>query len=430
MYMCPTNYQRTELRYGTRYCTVFSRLARLAVSISLSRAKKRHSHTHTHTHTQQSISIASLPSLRFYIHAIRLAQPGHRSPCDCFRLQTAPPEASLETMLCCAGGDGDAAVSPGKLRECPVNHHLRLGITLKAMVAFMKRIGWDPNDGPGSTYKRDETRLGWVTQLCGAYDPEISPLSGEKHHLTGYDFQDAIRTWLRKRGCAHLSVLEVLRKESNPGVGKATAFYSHALEPSFLGWNGTVARISQACSTFKTSLPEDSTFFFLDLFSLRQCELEKNWNVSIMMGAIHACQCVVAEVDHGLVALSRSFVLFEMHCGLSVRMPVLINTFLVETEMRAMLHDKPVDWEAAESPHEKMKKDMRMEVHDAGGAKLLNERVEQACRNGARSSYTIYGSPKAGPAKKRGKSAYQVADGAGVEPEDSTMGKTSTRHAW
>ena len=331
-------------------------------------------------------------------------------------------------MLCCASG-GSSAISPGKLHECPVNHHLRLGITLKAMVAFMKRIGWDPNDGPGNTYSRDEARLGWVTKIWGTYDPDISPLSGEKNHLTGYDFQDAVRTWLRKRGCAHLSVLEVLRKESNPGVGKATAFYSHALEPSFLGWNGTVARMMQACSTFKTSIPEESTFFFLDVFSLRQCELERNWDVSVMSGAIQACHCVIAEVDHGLAALSRTFVLFEMHCGLSVRMPVLINTFLVESEMSAMLHDKPVDWEASETPNEKMKKDMRMEVHDAGGATVLNDRVQQACRKGARSSYTVYGSPSkgSGPAKKGGKAAYRVADGAA---DDDTIGKTSTRHAW
>ena len=121
-------------------------------------------------------------------------------------------------MLCCAGGD--SAVEPEIIHQIGANHHLRLGITYKAMVAFMKRIKWDPNDGPGSSYVRDEKQLGWVTQIAGRYDPDVSPMSAESNHLTGYDFQAACQAWLAKRGCAHLSVLEVLRKESNPGLSR------------------------------------------------------------------------------------------------------------------------------------------------------------------------------------------------------------------
>lgn len=333
-------------------------------------------------------------------------------------------------MGCCSEED-DAAVAPSLLPVIGPNHHLRLGITFKAMIEFMKRIKWDPNDGPGSNYVRNEEKLGWVTHRVGKYDPNISPMSGKKHNLTGFDFQEAIRTWLRKRGCAHMSVLEVLRKESNPGVGSATAFYSHALMPSFLGWNGTMARIAQACQTYQEELPEQSTFFFIDIFSLRQCELEKNWDVPMTISCIQACHCLIAEVDQDLHALKRSFVLFEMHCALKCRMPVLINTFLLQEEMNTMLHDSPLDWMASKAADRDVLEDMRTEVKKVpGGVKVMERSITGALRKGGRDDYVHSVAGVSGVVRRPKGKKYRAQDT--IEREEN-MGKAfggAKRYAW
>ena len=255
----------------------------------------------------------------------------------------------------------------------------------------MRRVNWDVNNGPGSSYVRDEDDLGFVTEALGEYDPAVPPLSSQPHHLSGHDFLSAVRAWLIRNKQSNLSVLEVLKKESNQGVGKATAFYSHAMMPSLLGWNGTIARMKLACKTYPDVLSEESTYWWLDFVSLRQCELEQNWSLDLLMGAVEACDCVVAEVDQDLKYLSRTFCLFEMHCALAVKQPLLINTYLVLDEIKSALHDKPIRWDKSESLDKEARKQIRMKVHDTCGAIKLERELTKAVKAGARDSYKVYG---------------------------------------
>ena len=51
----------------------------------------------------------------------------------------------------------------------PPDSHLLLGLTLSEIESFMRRIGWDPEDGPGAAYTRPAD-LNFVTAAHGAYD--------------------------------------------------------------------------------------------------------------------------------------------------------------------------------------------------------------------------------------------------------------------
>ena len=70
--------------------------------------------------------------------------------------------------------------------------HLKLGMTRTAMIKFVKdRLGFP------ETYRRDEVKLRWVTQLFGRvnYNPVNADWRGRcrARNLTGYDLAEAIR---------------------------------------------------------------------------------------------------------------------------------------------------------------------------------------------------------------------------------------------
>ena len=365
--------------------------------------------------------------------------------CGASTASPPPGEMTEKQKIAAKLGKGDAISATVELHALPASHHLRLGITLKALTAFMRRINWDVNSGPGSSYVRDEDELGFVTKAIGEYDPDVPPLSGQPNHLSGHDWLAAVRAWLVRNKHTNLSVLEALKKESNQGVGKATAFYSHAMMPSMLGWNGTIARMKLACQTYPDHLSEESTYWWLDSVSLRQCELEQNWSLDLLMGAVEACDCVVAEVDQHLRYLSRTFCLFEMHCALAVKQPLLINTYLVADEVNSALHDKPIRWDKSESRDEEARKQIRMKVHDTCGAIKLERELTKAVKAGARDSYTVYGEKgrrTANSEVKNEHSKMKAVDRARVglvrqmsrakyDMVQTKIGnKTATRYAW
>ena len=289
--------------------------------------------------------------------------------------------------MCC--GDDDA-VAPIEFHEIPENGYLRLGITLSALEKFMTRIGWSPDIGPGDKYERNEEELGWVTKKYGTYDPDVAVLSDKPNNLTGYDFVAAVQAWLVKQRSPGLSVLEVLRKEHFVGVGKANTYYSHSLKPSPLGWTGTLARMKLALKTHARELPEDQTFFWLDILSLRQCELEKNFSLPMMMGAVEACRVTVIEVDHYLEVFTHLQCLFECYSALAVQRKLIINTYMVRDEARAVLRDKPINWEKAKAL-DKHYEDAARKYIDANRARRIEALVSDAVRKGARDEFITFG---------------------------------------
>ena len=172
-----------------------------------------------------------------------------------------------------------------QLQMMDMDDHLMLGITITGIEQFAERV-FDELQ-----YVRP-SELDWVK---GVLEEWHGGLQGYEFNVarnvhvdrrsgfplvTGYDFVEAVRAWLKSTGNEAKSVLEVLRAEGSPHVGRANVFYSHVQVPDL---STTVDRMRDGCRDVGTGLAKP-TFFWLDYLTLRQ--LRRDFTVPAILAVI------------------------------------------------------------------------------------------------------------------------------------------------
>lgn len=250
--------------------------------------------------------------------------------------------------------------------------HLRLGMTVDAIQAFMQRIGWHAIDGP-INYHRDVIELDWLEDVC------------DDDELSGYDFAYCVRQWLIEEGKAERSVCEVLLAEGAEGVGIATAFYSHMQSVSMCGLDGTVWSMANAVQQFKAELDE-APLFWLDYVSLRQATMD--FELPKIRAVISHLDCTVVESfaysDGEMPYLGRSFCLFETFCTLQACKPLLVASEEGVSELTEHLKAFPVDSEAASAHFSRDKHLIDEFIRRTVGFERVNAMITDALLEGAR----------------------------------------------
>ena len=219
-------------------------------------------------------------------------------------------------------------------------------------------------------------------------DDELD-ISSNSHGLTGYDFAAAVRSWLKAQGKESCSVCEVLLQEGAEGVGLANAFYSHMQETTMVE-PGTITRISQACLTFGgsgvqvtpvASRCSTKSFIWLDYFSLRQCmadfELEK------INAVVAEIPVTIAEVDHRLTYLTRSFCIYEVIATLRVGHPLNVQTIIPRSRLDHLLVKQPIDARNATARVEADKATIDAFIERSIGFDEMNKMATKAVQDGA-----------------------------------------------
>ena len=119
--------------------------------------------------------------------------------------------------------------------SAPCPPHLKLGLTRKGVIAALERIDFpykyeflsESRFNVVSTFKgtyaRNETELGWVTDMYGKFDNSSQMDSTS----TGYDVIEATKQYLKKNGHQGKSLCEVFQEEGSVEVGAADLFLSH-----------------------------------------------------------------------------------------------------------------------------------------------------------------------------------------------------------
>ena len=258
-----------------------------------------------------------------------------------------------------------------------VDDHLRLGITIESMEAFVMHELRFPHE-----YRRDETELAWVTSTVGPVKDTGDDV--DARNLTGYDLAAAIRAWLKMQGQPGLSVCEVLQMRGHPGVGKANVFYSHIQSLCAVRCEGTFYNAVLGCDFFESELPTP-TYFWMDYFVLRQCH--NDFHPDAIGQVIADIGCTMVELDRKMLYLTRSFCVFELYSAIASNSKVLLN---VDASMSGMsnvqnaLHNAPIDAAQAASLHDDDKRKIDHYISSSVGFEALNAEITRAVLEGAR----------------------------------------------
>lgn len=306
--------------------------------------------------------------------------------------------------------------------------HLRLGLTTKGMLKFLKEIGilrwvgegeevyhtfgrkvgtgWRYTEEVYNTYKRDQ-------ELSDRFD-ELA-VSGacekERCRTTGYDLLAMLKKWLKDEKFEDMSVCEIIItqerfKHLSKEVGIANVFWSHVQIEPFIGWhnnmnNGEIVMSTlwnmtmkaDNCDTNKILAPVDARFHWLDYFCLRQCC--NDFNVNRVIGLIGDIGTLVATVGapyyrYPFDYLGRSFCVVELFAACRGKCKLIVMNCKVsckvdygDTALRPnlerLLADHPVDAKSATtwSAEEKAKIDEWIQAMP-GGFDLLNKTVAEA----------------------------------------------------
>jgi len=180
--------------------------------------------------------------------------------------------------------------------ELPTDSHYLLGVSLEGIDEFLQEIDFPKG------YKRDQERLGWLTEAMG-------------NQTVGYDLCEAIKQWSKKHGTEHMSVCEVLKARGSRHVGKATVFWSHLQAKPV---EHTVDCMRKGLGAHASQLPTGRQFVWLDYVSLRQSQ-PGAFSLRDVRALIKKIDCTIAEIDEDLTWLTRLFCLFEgfvtIQCG-------------------------------------------------------------------------------------------------------------------
>jgi len=199
------------------------------------------------------------------------------------------------------------------------------------MILFLEQIGCVRMAAcHGWNYKLDYTRnhglAAWLdaqvgTEKIGNADNRYP--NGGLMNVTGYDLADYIRKWQKDNHLEHLSVCEIILvkpefQHLRQYVGFANVLWSHIQQESFLGYSSTYhdqntkTEMSTQCMMdfahmdFQDRLPqEDSCFYWLDYFCLRQCQ--GNFDVDCTIELIQDIGKVVSAVDSSFQYIKRHF---------------------------------------------------------------------------------------------------------------------------
>jgi len=130
----------------------------------------------------------------------------------------------------------------------------------------------------------------------------------ESDEIVGYDLQCAIQDALRENGLQDFSLAEVMLACGHPGVGLACVFLSHVQQETV---QFTLkACKNYACKTWKLAEP----FFWLDYFTLRQCQKDFNLNKVFDIIKRIGNTVLVAEALHAVpLAVTRTFCVYEVY---------------------------------------------------------------------------------------------------------------------
>jgi hypothetical protein len=176
-----------------------------------------------------------------------------------------------------------------------------------------------------SEYNPEYSRSNDVSWVDGVYGP-VDPRN--KNSMTGYDLCSAIRKWLRTHAHTELSVCEVIMtdplfEDMRQHVRKSNVFYSHIQSKQPIRMLNDMYQGAQAhklyLPEFKSHLPqfneEKETYWWIDYFSLRQCQQDFKPEQVVML--IKEIGKTVAEIDLELVYLRRSFCILEVYATLA-----------------------------------------------------------------------------------------------------------------
>jgi hypothetical protein len=205
--------------------------------------------------------------------------------------------------------------------------HLSLGMTCAGLIKFQEFIGF-----PAAYTRSPESA--WITEQYG-------------EQLTGYDFGEAVRAWLRRTGNEHLSACEALKAQSAfwcANIGTAQVFYSHIQQLSIsqttqtLMWctkNRSLLQrgkdswcldrrdiydlVRNSCADPTTAATLDDAgddtwlefdpYFWVDYVVLRQGQ--NDFDPPSIIRLIGQIGCTVLEVDHEAEYFRRSWCIME-----------------------------------------------------------------------------------------------------------------------
>jgi len=167
--------------------------------------------------------------------------------------------------------------------------HLLLGMTKQSVQLAADMIGFNPEKYSRKTVFEQRGKLDYITGMCG-------------DELTGYDFAENIKLWLRQNQNEEWSLAEVWLAGKGPGVGMATLFVSHIQ--------------AQPLEATLHNVPDD-VYLWLDYITLRQCQddfvPERVSGVIQYLSKAHDGTRVVLD-EPTLSYLTRSFCIFEVAC--------------------------------------------------------------------------------------------------------------------
>lgn len=167
--------------------------------------------------------------------------------------------------------------------------HLLIGMTKQSIILVAESIGFTPESYSRKAVFEERGKEDYITAMCG-------------HELTGYDFAEKIKLWMKQNEYEEWSLAEVWLAGKRPGVGMATLFVSHIQ--------------AQPLETTLKSVPND-THLWLDYTILRQCQDDFDPErvsgvIQYISKALHGTHVVLDEPQ--LSYLKRTFCIFEVAC--------------------------------------------------------------------------------------------------------------------
>ena len=216
--------------------------------------------------------------------------------------------------------------------------HLQLGITLRGIHDFIERLE-DERDLDDLSFCRPPELQQWVrTEIEQWYEGQA--VGGEEHPwdanrglhigsrsgyplMTGYDFAEKVKVWLRRNSQESKSVCEVLSNEGSREVGRANCFYSHVQMPSI---GQTLDSMEDGSRAFSKDI-DSPMYFWLDYLTLRQCA--DTFDLPLIRRVISGIGCTLAEVTSTHAGperyFLRSFCLFEAYATIEGGGKFLVN---------------------------------------------------------------------------------------------------------
>jgi hypothetical protein len=214
-------------------------------------------------------------------------------------------------------------------------------------------------------------------------------------NMQGYDLQQFLASWLRRKGHADKSVLEVIEADDRfenlrKHVGPAFVFWSHIqLEDALLTtFSGIFEEEGRGRISALNNISVQT--YWLDYFCLRQCQ--QDFDLHVVLGLVRKIGTLVAAIDPDLVYVSRSFCILEAYaaCAWGETNFICHTTGSCADVFEKKLAEQKIDSKAAQtrSPKDKAKIDELITngsylydpISFSAIDKELTERLQEAVR--------------------------------------------------